>query len=610
MNFSKKLALLFVCLLMFLTFIFSVILYQYYYRVFEQKTVDSVDLALTANAEKLNVLVDTIVSAVNQVHDNENAYRYGEQQNMTSLTELIMEFGTDDSEMTLYELSKELSKNREDLRRVFTAALGSVQGESNYAVLVSRWRPISKYLTFYIKDTNDIYRATEIADQVWYQEAMARNGELYWFTDPSNPNCLVLAKNLLLRDVYQNGSVIWRNIGVVRVSFRVDWLMESAVEAGVTENMASYITDETGTVLWGNSNTGACLSGQDCAEMYQALGQVHSCRYTCNGVQYLLQKNELQHGLQIISAIPYTDIQTSAREMITMIVIVMIALAGLGTISVVVLSRSLMKPIIRLSEQMKSGHLVKVDVYQERRDEIGTLYRSYNQQQEQIQELILQVQDSLEKQKRAEIHALQVQMNPHFIYNTLGAISCRALLCGEDEIAQQITALTAIIRYNVKNPDTLVPLRLEFDIIRHYEEIWLKTYEDCLQFEYSMTPGCETVQIPKLIIQPLVENAILHGSVAEGKKEEICIRAELTSDGWLRVTVENDGMPADVDRVNQYLRGIEDMEVSKDSFGLRNVYERIRHYFGGYGDLVYRINAQNHTEATVEIQMQGYTTSS
>ena len=94
----------------------------------------------------------------------------------------------------------------------------------------------------------------------------------------------------------------------------------------------------------------------------------------------------------------------------------------------------------------KSGKLEKTQAYQVRRDEIGTLYHAYNRQQERIQELFVQVQDSLEKQKRAEIHALQVQMNPHFIYNTLGAISCRALLCGEDEIAEQITALTAIIR--------------------------------------------------------------------------------------------------------------------------------------------------------------------
>ena len=602
MSFARKLTLLFVCLLLTLTFVFSVALYQYYYRVFERNTIDSIDLALTANAEKLNVLVDTILSAINQVHDNEGSYRYENTQNISSLTELVMDFGTYENDMTLGELGKELNKNRQDLSRIFATAFGSVQGKSSYAVFIPRQRPIAKYLVFYVADNYGIFRAAEIENETWYRETLDRDGELYWFTDDADPNRLYLAKSLRLREVSKTGGVTWRNIGVIRVSFSVDWLMENMTDTGVTEDMAAYITDSEGNILWNNTNAGARFSEDDFSELYQALEQAQPLRYTCGNAQYLLQKNELEPGLQILSAIPYASIQSSARQMITMIVIVMLALAGLGAVFATVLSRSTVRPIIRLSEQMKSGHLEKTEEYQERRDEIGTLYHAYNRQQERIQELFVQVQDSLEKQKRAEIHALQVQMNPHFIYNTLGAISCRALLCGEDEIAEQITALTAIIRYNVKNPDALVPLQTELDIISHYEEIWIKTYEDCLQFRHDIAPECDQIQIPKLIIQPLVENAILHGSIAQGEKESLLITAKLTPDGRLRVTVENTGRPAQVDEINHYLRGTRNMKVDKDSFGLRNVYERMQRYFGARGDLVYRINERNHTEAVVEIQ--------
>lgn len=601
MSFARKLTLLFVCLLLTLTFVFSVALYQYYYRVFERNTIDSIDMALTANAEKLNVLVDTILSAINQVHDNEGAYRYENTQNISSLTELVMDFGTYENDMTLGELGKELNKNRQYLSRIFATAFGSVQGESSYALFIPRQRPIAKYLGFYVADNDGIFRAAEIENESWYREALDRDGELYWFTDDADPNRLYLAKSLRLREVSKTGGVTWREIGVIRVSFSVDWLMENMTDTGVTEDMAAFITDCQGNILW-NNDAAACISQEDFPGLYQALGQERSVRYTCGGVRYLLQKNELEQGLQIISAIPFSSIQSSARQMITMIVIVMLALAGLGAVFATVLSRSMVRPIIRLSEQMKSGHLEKTEEYQERRDEIGTLYHAYNRQQERIQELFVQVQDSLEKQKRAEIHALQVQMNPHFIYNTLGAISCRALLCGEDEIAEQITALTAIIRYNVKNPDALVPLQTELDIISHYEEIWIKTYEDCLQFRHDIAPECDQIQIPKLIIQPLVENAILHGSIAQGEKESLLITAKLTPDGRLRVTVENTGRPAQVDEINHYLRGTRNMKVDKDSFGLRNVYERMQRYFGARGDLVYRINERNHTEAVVEIQ--------
>lgn len=602
MSFAKKLTMLFVCLLLILTFVFSVTLYQYYYRVFERNTIDSIDLALTANAEKLNVLVDTVVSAIDQVHDNENSYLYKNTQKMSSLTELILEFDSYDSDMTLYDMGKELNKNKQDLSRIFATAFGSVQGESSYALFVPRQWPISKYLIFYMQDSSGIFRAAEIENELWYRETLGREGNLYWFSDAADPNRLYLAKSLRLRDVSREGGETLRSIGVIRVSFSVDWLMQGVADAGVTEDMAAFITDSEGNILWNNANAETRFSEDEFSELYQALGQARSLWYTCAGTKYLLQKNELQTGIQIISAIPFASIRSSAREMITMIIIVMLALAGLGTVCVTILSRSVVRPIIRLSKQMKSGKLEKTQAYQDRRDEIGTLYHAYNRQQERIQELIVQVQESLEKQKRAEIHALQVQMNPHFVYNTLGAISCRALLSGEDEIADQITALTAIIRYNVKNPDGLVTLRSEIDIIKCYEEIWAKTYEDCLKFQYDIASECDSIKIPKLIIQPLVENAILHGSIAQGGKESLLITAKLMPDGELRVSVENAGKPAQVDDINRYLRGTGKMQVDKDSFGLRNIYERMQRYYGERGNLVYRVNERNHTEAVVEIR--------
>lgn len=602
MSFASKLTLLFVCLLLTLTFVFSVALYQYYYQVFEQNTINSIDMALTANAEKLNVLVDTILSGINMVNDNEKSYRLGTQQNMSSISELILDFGTDKSDMILGEMQKELGKCHQDLSRIFTTAFGSVKGNSSYALLVAQQRPISSYLGNYSKKKDGVYSSRNVQNELWYCEAINQNGDIYWFFDEEYPDRLYLAKSLLLREGELLQGLSPQEIGVIRVGFSVDWLMENMTDTGVTEDMTAFITDCEGNILWNNDAAKARISQEDFPGLYQALDQTRSVQHTCGDVRYLLQKNELEQGLQIIYAIPFSSIQSSARQMITMIVIVMLALAGLGTVFAAALSRSLVRPIIRLSKQMKSGKLEKTQAYQDRRDEIGTLYHAYNRQQERIQELLVQVQDSLKKQKRAEIHALQVQMNPHFIYNTLGAISCRALLCGEDELAEQITALTAIIRYNVKNPDALVPLQTELDIISHYEEIWIKTYEDCLQFRHDITPGCENMQIPKLIIQPLVENAILHGSIAQGEKESILITAKLTPDGRLRVTVENTGSPAPVDEINQYLRGTRNMNVDKNSFGLRNVYERMQRYFGSHGDLVYRINERNHTEAVVEIQ--------
>lgn len=605
MSFAWKISTIFVCLLLALILIFSATLYQYYFRVFERNTIESIKVALTVNAQKMDVLVDTILSAINQVHDNEASYRYEDQQNMSSLAELVISFGTDSSNTTLHDLSSEMAKERNTLNGIFRTAFGSVQGKSSYAILISPQYPIARYQQFYREGIDGVFRANEIKDDPRYQKTLDSKGDLYWFTDGADTNRLYLSKSLRLRDVSYGRGEVWREIGVIRLSFSVDWLIQGVANTEVTEGMATYITDCSGNILWSNDASKEYFSQESFQKLYQALEQEQSTQFTCDKVKYLLQKNELNHGIQIISAVPFSNIQRNARQMIIVIIIITLALAGFGAASVTILSQSMMLPVIQLSKQMKSGHMEKVKEYHNRQDEIGTLYHAYNRQQERIQELLSQVQDSLEKQKQAEIHALQVQMNPHFIYNTLGAISCRALFDGEDEIAQQITALTAIIRYNVKNPDGLVPVQSEFDIIKRYEKIWVSTYGDCLEFQYNIMPECESVPVPKLIIQPLVENAILHGAISEGKKEKILIVGELTSEKWLRVTVENFGAPANVNEINHYLQGIQEMKVSKDSFGLRNVYERIKRYYGEQGNLVYRINSRNHTEAVVEVQSCG-----
>lgn len=118
-----------------------------------------------------------------------------------------------------------------------------------------------------MENNNGIFQAAEIENEPWYREALDRDGELYWFTDDSDPNRLYLAKNLRLRDVDKAGGESWRSIGVIRVGFSVDWLMQSAADAGVTEDMAAYITDSEGNILWNNANAGARFSEDDFSEL-------------------------------------------------------------------------------------------------------------------------------------------------------------------------------------------------------------------------------------------------------------------------------------------------------------------------------------------------------
>lgn len=108
----------------------------------------------------------------------------------------------------------------------------------------------------------------------------------------------------------------------------------------------------------------------------------------------------------------------------------MVVVLLFGVLLMTLLSRWMMNPVVRLSNQMEKGVVEAVDASFMGKDEIGCLYRSYNSMQDKIQELIKQVWEQAEKQKNAEIHALQMQINPHFVFNTLSAVGGLALLTG------------------------------------------------------------------------------------------------------------------------------------------------------------------------------------
>ena len=159
-------------------------------------------------------------------------------------------------------------------------------------------------------------------------------------------------------------------------------------------------------------------------------------------------------------------------------------------------------------------------------------------------------------------------------------MSCHALLCGQEAIAKQLNRLVQIMRYNTREPNGLVPLEKEIGIIRQYEELQKMSGGGTVQFVYSIAPECSAVLIPKLIIQPLVENCIIHGfdSVQEDGRIEIC--AEMAGAGEIQISVTDNGRGGDMEAVNRYIHGEGPADSAHDSLGVKNVYDRIRRVYG------------------------------
>lgn len=607
LSLPQKMTLIFGSLVVLLVLVPCGILYRYYYAVFQQNVTQSLEIAVNGNADKLQVFLDTVSAAINQVNDNKKAasLEYSNTRQLSPVGDMIVKYNPPKNDIRLYELVQEMTRNKLFLDNLFTTAL-NVSGENaSYALIVDAKHTVSKYFGRWSFDRDSgIFRSEKADETQWYKRTVEADGEKYWFTEKDYPNRVFLAKCLMYHLMKSVDEYEVKQLGVMLVSFDLSWLAQRFEEAELTKDSLVFVLTEEGKLLYDNQLQEAIFTDAALSAVMGIVQEGKLSQYEHDGKQYLIQKNTTEYGIEMLSVIPFHNIHAAILDMIQVIIVVMLIIMIVGVVLATWIGKYLMKPILGLAFHMKQGLLEPIEDYKQRGDEIGILYQGYNQMTLRIQKSIKDAWNHAEEKKKAELHTLQVQMNPHFIYNTLSAVSCNALMQGQDNIADQISSLSAIIRYNIREPEALVPLKDEIEMIGHYEEIWKMSYEDSLRFTHDIAPCCEEILIPKLMIQPLVENAILHGANLAEKIGHVSVQVRKLEHGEIVIKVTNNGKDAEVERINLYLQGKCDVEVNKDSFGIRNVYERIQMFFGDAGDLYYQKNGNGETEAVLTIRIE------
>lgn len=213
-------------------------------------------------------------------------------------------------------------------------------------------------------------------------------------------------------------------------------------------------------------------------------------------------------------------------------------------------------------------------------DEIGALNREFDEMSRRLKRLIEEVYTTKIKEQEAELNALIAQINPHFLYNTLDSIHWLAVKNRDYAVGEQLEALSAIFRHVLNRGEEYVTIASEVEFIQNYMAIMESRFGRRVKIQIQAEPGLEQVLIPKLIIQPLVENGILHG--LEPKKEggTILITIEVQGDN-LVIAVEDDGVGADEAEITEKMKN---RESGKDTFALKNIDDRIKLRYGSaYG---------------------------
>lgn len=272
-------------------------------------------------------------------------------------------------------------------------------------------------------------------------------------------------------------------------------------------------------------------------------------------------------------------------------------------VAAAVLAAFLTRPIIRLEKCMElySEKQVVTGVNLERRDEIGRLSRTFYNMEQKINDLFLQLREEAEVRERYRYQALRAQINPHFLFNTLGTIRWMAVIRHADNITEMLDALGTILRYSMDREGEFVGFCEELEMIRQYIFIQNYRYGKECRLDIEVPEELTDCPVIKFILQPVVENAYLHAFQEFDGHPQIIIDAESHGEDLIiRVTDNGCGIREDLSGA---LTGPEEPRKKKiTGIGLKNVDERIRTEYGeGYGIRISR-GAQGGTVVTYRLR--------
>lgn len=230
-------------------------------------------------------------------------------------------------------------------------------------------------------------------------------------------------------------------------------------------------------------------------------------------------------------------------------------------------------------------------------DEIGTLGKEFNHMLDYIEDLIAQVIEEEQQKKDAELEALQYQITPHFMYNTLNSIKCYAMIHNEKEIATVIGDFVELLQTCIRKKGTFLTVAEEIQVLKNY--IHLQEFRNGEEYQaaYAIEREAEQCLIPRLILQPLVENALIHGLDLKNNRKHLTIEA-YTSGSRLYMKVRDNGRGMTQEQIEELLKKKGKKTKGLTAVGIPNIQERLQLYYGTQAKLSLKSSGEG-TEATI-----------
>lgn len=293
----------------------------------------------------------------------------------------------------------------------------------------------------------------------------------------------------------------------------------------------------------------------------------------------------------IVNVIDRRSLQKEVFRVVGMVVLLIVIITAVFYVIVWRFSRRYtgeVQQIAHIIENFNAETYEPIDVSVSKDNELNLIISGFSHMSERIRSLVAALQRKNEEirisemqRRRAEIKALEAQINPHFLFNTLETINWKAIDHGEEEISNSLGMLGSLLRYSVSNIDILVLLRAEIEWLKKYVSLQKERFNDSFDCSYDVSAEAMDFPVYKMLLQPIVENSILHAFEDVKTGGMIEVKADVWQDGKLHLSIRDNGHGMSEERLKQMRDEIADAKADSRSIGISNVANRLRIYYHG-----------------------------
>ncbi|WMJ86479.1 sensor histidine kinase [Anaerocolumna sp. MB42-C2] len=408
---------------------------------------------------------------------------------------------------------------------------------------------------------------TDIVGNKWYNRVIS-NYNSNWFSD--GMDTLFLARNLLFK-----GESPKTNILYIKLNYNKFF---EPLQNIANKNYGVAVLDENKKLVFSydslkNKNSRFIIKNHEIEDKNTKLIDEYSDNY-------VILSAPLNKDWSIYLYKPLPLISGAANQIAFTIIIIMVLCFILLNLLIYFITNAIVSPIEALTKNIRNveNGIFTVSVKSNKKDEIGILIRSFDKMIHQIEYLIKEVYTSKIKQKDYELKALHAQINPHFLYNSLSLINSRAITSGNEDISQMTLLLSQFYRTSLNHGKDITTIGNEVINTKSYISIQMIMWNNKFTVTYDIEETVLNYEMPNLILQPIVENAISHGLKNSEKEDKVLEISIIGADDKIVFKIKDNGVGIPQEDISNIL------DKHTNGYGLNNVNERIRLIYGeSYG---------------------------